>query len=114
MSGFVVHFLLYQLSIHITTHCWCNLFHVVCNLTAAFSFTEGAVTPLVLTLLKCAAAPCSPLSQQQTLVFPDTELCGGASTRKGGRPPLPKHQTISLPLCRYCVFNAATRPFIFA
>ena len=43
MSGFVVNCLFYQLSIHNTTHCWCILFHVVCNLTPALSFTEGAL-----------------------------------------------------------------------
>ena len=43
LSGFVANSLLYQLSIHNTTHCWCILFHVVRNLTAALPFTESAL-----------------------------------------------------------------------
>ena len=52
--------LLYQLSIHNTTDCWCIVFHVVCNLTAALSFTEGALyraTPDLAKMRRCAILP---------------------------------------------------------
>ena len=60
LSGLVVNCLLYQLSIHNTTHCWCILFHVVCNLTAAFSFSEGALyraRPDLAKMRRCALLP---------------------------------------------------------
>ena len=52
--------LLNQLSIHSTTHCWSILFHMVCNLTAALSFTEGALyraRPDLAKMLCCALLP---------------------------------------------------------
>ena len=60
LSGFVVNCLLYQLSIHTTTHCWCILFHVVLNLTAAFCFSEGALyraRPDLAKMRRCALLP---------------------------------------------------------
>ena len=60
LSGFVVNCLLYQLSIQNTTHCWCILLHVVCNLTAALSFTEGALyraRPHLCKMRRCALLP---------------------------------------------------------
>ena len=57
---FVVNCLLYQLSIHNTTHCWCILFHVVRNLTAAFYFSEGALyraRPDLAKMRRCALLP---------------------------------------------------------
>ena len=60
LSGFVVNCLLYQLSIHNTTHCWCILLTVVCNLTAAFCFNEGALyraRPDLAKVWRCALLP---------------------------------------------------------
>ena len=59
----MVNCLLYQLSIHNTTHCWCILFHVVSNLTAALSFTEGLTLGIFVHYipLSCTSSPCNLL-----------------------------------------------------
>ena len=60
LSGSVVNSLLYQLSMHNTTHCWYILSHVVCNLTAAHSFTDGVLyraRPNLAKMRRCAVLP---------------------------------------------------------
>ena len=56
----MVNCLLYQLSIHNTTHCFCILSHVVFSLTAALSFSEGALyraKPDLGKMRRCALLP---------------------------------------------------------
>ena len=88
-SGFVVNCLLYQLSIHHTPHCWCNLFHVVCDLTAALSFTEGALyraTPELAKMRRCALLPSIATTD---FCFP----CGTGQGAKDSSAPTPAQRT---------------------
>ena len=114
LSGFVVNCLLYQLSIHNTTHCWCILFHVVCNLTAAFFFSEGALyraRPDLAKMRRCALLPSTATTD---FGFPLVWNCAVAHQQIKAPGVLYQNTNPSLAFCRNRLFNAATRPFIFA